>query len=49
MDARVQDHAVEGLAEPLFDLGRHLPEDLFLRLEVVVEGPVRKAGTLGNV
>ena len=45
----VQDHAVERLAEALLHLGGHLPEDLFLRFEVVVEGPVREAGSLGNV
>ena len=28
---------------------RHLPEDLLLRLEVVVEGPVRQTGPFGDV
>ena len=46
---RVEDHAVQRLAQPLLDLGRHLAEDLFLRLEVVVEGPVREAGPLRDV
>src|ERR1019366_9457123 len=46
---RVQNHAVERLAEALLHLGRDLPEDLLLRLEVVVEGPVREAGSLCNV
>ena len=46
---RVQDDAVQRLAEALLHLGRHLAEDLFLRFEVVVEGPVREAGPLGDV
>ena len=46
---RVEDHAVERRAEALLHLGRHLAEDLFLRFEVVVEGPVREAGSLGDV
>ena len=46
---RVQDHAVERFAEALLDLGCHLPKDLFLRFEVVVEGAVREAGSLRNV
>jgi hypothetical protein len=46
---RVQDHAVQRLPESLLHLGRHLTEDLFLRFEVVVEGPVREAGSLGDV
>ena len=46
---RIEDDAVERRAEALVHLGGDLPEDLFLRFEVVVEGPVREAGPLRDV
>ena len=46
---RVENHPAQWFDELLFDRDRHLTKDLFLGVEVVIEGAVGETGPLGDI